>query len=193
MARQWPSGLQGARAELRVCFALAPNGSRPATDVGTLRRDGNFLGMLHAKIAFAAGVIAVSLLGGIALGGYTAGGFKEREPTDVIAQSAARARTGNFRAEAAQPQAPMNHVCRGCDAKLYREDDWYRTDAAYDADAEWAREEQESRDVIRAALADRPQDRDGDDPAVRMPVVDNVPLDQAVVAKTGTVIASLDD
>ncbi|MBO9669526.1 MAG: hypothetical protein J7485_03310 [Sphingobium sp.] len=190
MLRQWPSRLHGARAELRRGFAPAPNGSRPAADVGTVGRGGNFFGMLHAKIAFAAGVMAAALLGGIALGGYTAGGFKEREQTDIIAQAASRVRSGGFRAEAAEPQAPMYHVCKGCDAKLYREDDWYGSEAVYDTDEEWAREEQESRDVIRAALADGSHNHEDREPA---PLADDFHLDQDVAGQSEIAMARLDD
>lgn len=190
MPRQWRSGLRGARAELYRRLTATPNGSRPATDAGTVRRCENFNGMLHAKIAYSAGVMAAALLGGIALGGYTTGGFKEREPADVIAQAATHVPTGGFRAEAVEPQAPVYHVCKGCDAKLYREDDWYSTEAIYDTDDEWAREERESRDVVRAALADG-----SDDPVDREPIpaADDFPLDQDVTVQPGMTVARLDD
>lgn len=190
MLRQWPSGLRGARAELRRGLTVTPNGSRPATEMGTVGRGGNFFGMLHAKIAFAAGVMAAALLGGIALGGYTAGGFKEREQTDIISQAASRVRSGGFRAEAAEPQAPLHHVCKGCDAKLYREDAWYSIEAVYDTDDEWAREERESRDVMHAVLAEGSHDRDDREPVA---MADDLPLGQDVASQTGTAMARLDD
>lgn len=158
--------------------------------MGTVERDGNFFGMLHAKIAFAAGVMAAALLGGIALGGYTAGGFKEREQTDIISQAASRVRSGGFRAETAQPQAPIYHVCTGCDAKLYREDAWYTNEPVYDTDDEWAREEQESRDVVRTAHAEGahdPEDRES------RPIADEISLDQDVAGATAIAVAHLED
>ncbi|MBO9580192.1 MAG: hypothetical protein J7498_04805 [Sphingobium sp.] len=146
--------------------------------------------MLHAKIAFVAGVMATALLGGIALGGYSASGFNEREQTGVTAQAASHVRSGGFGTEVAKPQAPMDHVCKGCDAKLYREDDRDSIEAVYGTDDEWAREERENRDVVRMTLADGSHDREDRE---RAPATDGLPLDQDVAGQAGTTMAGLDD
>lgn len=174
---------------MRRGLTVTPNGARPAVEMGTVGRVGNFFGMLHARIAFAAGVMAAALLGGIALAGYTTGGFKAREQTDIIAQAASRVRSDGFQIEAAEPQAPMYHVCKGCDAKLYREDGWYSDEPVYDTDEEWAREERESRDVIRAALTQESHDREDRESVVTR----DVPLVQDGASQTETAMARLDD
>ena len=113
---------------------------------------------------------------------------RNKSDLDVIGDATARIRTTHFRAEAAT-QAPIDHVCKGCDAKLYREDAWYNPDASYDTDAEWAREEEESRDAIRVALADQPRAQD----RVEVPdVATDVVVDNDLVIRTGTAVARLD-
>lgn len=188
MARQWPSRPHGASAELASRGRGAPIGSAAATGRGTLRLAANSENMLHAKIAFAAGAMAASLLGGIALGGYTTGGFNAREPVDVIANAASRVRSENS-GEVAAVVGPVNHVCTGCDAKLYREDAWYPSDMVYDTDEEWAREERESARVVRAALDAVPaQERDDGFDAP-----EDLEPQRGVAAYEGTVVARLDE
>jgi hypothetical protein len=115
--------------------------------------------MMYARIASAAIGLAAAVLVGAGLGGYTTSGFNLHEPIDVIGDSAVHVRNEGFSADTSPP-APVNHVCRGCDAKLHREDAWYSTDASYSADGEWKREEEENRDVVRIASADSPRVQD---------------------------------
>ena len=144
--------------------------------------------MMYARIASAAVGLAAVVLLGAGLASYTVGGFQVREPVDVIGDATAHMRKEHFRADTAT-QAPINHVCKGCDAKLYREDAWYKADASYDTDDEWAREEEQNRDGIRISLADEPhaQDRVGlpDVPA-------DVVVDDDLVIRAGTAVARLD-
>lgn len=128
--------------------------------------------MIAAKIAFAAGAFAASLLGGVGLGSYTIGGFRVAQPVDIIAEMAPDASAGAY-VEAPLPQAPVNHVCTGCDAKLYRDVDWY--EASY--------------------LPEEPPPEEGrwtvaDDPAAAEPVpADAVPADESVKAPDGSLAA----
>jgi hypothetical protein len=86
-------------------------------------------------------------------------------------------------------QAPIVHVCKGCDAKLYREDAWYKADSSYDTDDEWAREDQENRDAVRVALSDEPRGEGHP----RVTYVDaDVVVDRDLVIQAGTAVAHLD-
>lgn len=132
--------------------------------------------------------MAASLLGGIALGGYTTGGFSAREAVDVIGNAVTRVRHVEPKV-VAFIEGPTNHVCTGCDAKLYREDDWYRNDVAYQTDDEWAREERENRQVVLAALNGDPGARAPD--AEFDPDEDAQPYDDTG-RYSGTVVARLE-
>lgn len=147
--------------------------------------------MMYARIASAAVGLAAAVLVGVGLGGYTTSGFALREPLDVIADATAHVRKEHFSADTTA-QAPIYHVCKGCDAKLYREDAWHTADAAYNTDDEWTREEQENRDLVRVALADEPREPHAGDrttePAYRADIVVN----QDLVVPAGTVVAHLD-
>lgn len=113
--------------------------------------------MMYARIASAAVGLAAVVLLGAGLGSYTVGGFQMREPIDVIAGANARISSGHVRADNVSTQAPIDHVCKGCDAKLHREDAWYTADSSVDTDDEWAREDDEHQDAVRVALADDPR------------------------------------
>jgi hypothetical protein len=188
MARQWPSGLHGARAELPSSHRQTAIGLKAAMDGGTRRLGGHFCSMMYARIATAAVGMAATVLVGVGLGGYTAGGFHVREPVDVISDATVRIRKEHFSPDSAT-QAPVDHVCTGCDAKLHRENDWYTANSAYDTDDEWAREEGENRDVVRVALADEPpsehRERAADGEA-------DVVVDNDLVMYAGTAVARLD-
>ncbi len=86
--------------------------------------------MIAGKIAFTAGAFAASLLSGVSLGGYTIGGFRQHQPIDIIAETATSRSRDAFVA-APLPQAPVRHVCTGCDAKLYRDVAWDQAEASY--------------------------------------------------------------
>jgi hypothetical protein len=144
--------------------------------------------MMYARIASAAVGLAAAVLVGVGLGGYTAGGFNMREPIDVIGDAAARVRKEGFSVDTTPP-APVNHVCKGCDAKLYRENVWYSTDISYDTDGEWKREEGENREVVRLASADNPRAPD------RISVAEagtDSPEKADLAAYAGTAVARLD-
>jgi hypothetical protein len=188
MARQWPSGLNGARAELLCAPRQTAIGLKVATDGGTRRLCEHFCGMMYARIASAAVGLAAAVLVGVGLGGYTTGGFNMREPIDVIGDAAARVHKEGFSVEA-PPPAPVNHVCKGCDAKLYRDDAWYSTDASYCTYSEWQREEDENRDVVRLASADDPRAQD----RTTVAEADTDSVENADLAGyAGTVVARLD-
>jgi len=64
---------------------------------------------------------AASVVGGLGLGAYTTGGaLHVKQPVDVMAEAAARATPEAIAAEPI-PQPPIQHVCSGCDAGLYKE------------------------------------------------------------------------
>jgi len=92
---------------------------------------------------------------GAGLGNYTVGGVSVHEPVDVIGDATAHVRKEHFSVDSA-PQAPIDHICKGCDAGLHGEDPSYVADSAYDTDDEWVREESENRRAVRIALADDP-------------------------------------
>jgi hypothetical protein len=71
--------------------------------------------MEHAKIAYAAGALAVSLLGGVALGGYTVGGLQLRQPIDIIAQAAVRSQPDE------PDEMPIAQVERACLHRVRRQ------------------------------------------------------------------------
>jgi hypothetical protein len=169
-----------------------PIGLKVTMDRGTRRLGTHFCSMMYARIASAAVGLAAAVLVGVGLGGYTTSGFTLREPLDVIGEATAHVGKEHFSADTTA-QAPIAHVCKGCDAKLYRDDAWYTADAAYDTDDEWTREERENRDTVRVALADEPRGpRAGDrtsDPALRADIV----VDKDLVVPAGTTVASLDE
>ena len=140
--------------------------------------------MMYARIASAAVGLASVVLLGASLGSYTVGGVSVREPIDVIGNATAHVRREHFSADSAI-QGPVDHVCKGCDAKLYREDAWRTADPAYDTDDEWAREEAETRDTVRVARADEPRAHLADGEA-------EVVVDKNLVAYAGTAVAGLD-
>ncbi len=102
----------------------APACAQPMTGTGTAWAGATLCIMIAGKIAFAAGAFAASLMSGVGLGGYTIGGFRTYQPADLIAEMAP---DGSDRAfvQAPPPPPPAYHVCKGCDAKLYRDVDWY--------------------------------------------------------------------
>ncbi len=188
MGRQWPSGLCGARAELSCARHQTAIGLKLTTDRGTRRLGRHFCSMMYARIASAAVGLAAAVLVGVGLGGYTTSGFSLREPIDAISDSAVHVRKEGFSVDTSPP-APVNHVCRGCDAKLHREDAWYSTDASYSTEGEWKREEEEDRDTVRVALADNSHPED------RAPVVDvdaDIVVDKDLAVQVGTAVARLD-
>ncbi|MBO9576574.1 MAG: hypothetical protein J7494_12620 [Sphingobium sp.] len=91
--------------------------------------------MMLSKLAFAAATLAIASAGGVALGGYTIGGFRIDQPADTLSALAA----GQSAPDSSQaPGAPVLltqgepiHVCKGCDAKLYREDPGRYDPSAY--------------------------------------------------------------
>ena len=189
MARQWPSGMHGARAELLCVRHQTVIGLKATTDVGTRRLCRHFCSMMYAKIASAAVGLAAIVLVGAGLGNYTVGGFHVREPLDVIGEATAHVRKEHFSTDTAT-QAPIDHVCKGCDAKLYREDAWYKADSSYDTDDEWAREDRENRDAVRVALADEPRAKD----PPRLADVDaDIVVDKNLMVPVGTAVARLDE
>lgn len=82
--------------------------------------------MKLSKLALIAGVLLTSLLGGVALGSFTIGGFRVDQPSDTMGLFLAERSTPGISHEAAGPvlltQGEQVHVCTGCDAKLYRAD-----------------------------------------------------------------------
>lgn len=111
--------------------------------------------MMYAKIASAAVGLAAVVLLGAGLGNYTVGGVSMHEPVDVIGDAMAHVRNEQFSADSA-PQGPIDHICKGCDAGLHRDDPRYVADSAYEADDEWVWEESENRRAVRVALSDDP-------------------------------------
>ena len=105
--------------------------------------------MIVEKAALAAGAFAASLMGGVGLGSYTLGGFRAYQPVDIIAEMASD-RHGEAFTPNPLPQAPIAHVCKGCDAKLYRDVD-YEAEQSYLAD-----EESMPEDDGRWTIADDP-------------------------------------
>lgn len=89
--------------------------------------------MMISKLAFAAGLFVASSLGGVALGSYTIGGFRIDDPPDVIGGLAAVDVQGEGAPpKAAAPIMDYMHVCKGCDAKLYRDQDWQYEEPAHE-------------------------------------------------------------
>lgn len=91
--------------------------------------------MMIGKVAFAAGLFVASSLGGVALGSYTIGGFRMDQPAPDIIRDLAAADVS----DEAPPQqvaviGPVDtrHVCKGCDAKLYRDREWRYEEPAYE-------------------------------------------------------------
>lgn len=103
--------------------------------------------MMIGRIAFAAGLLLASSLGGVALGSYTIGGFRFQQPPDIIAGLAVAQGDLAAAEPALVPQPEPVHECLGCDAKLHREVDWYAAAIAYtegpqpDPGYDWAPDE----------------------------------------------------
>ena len=89
--------------------------------------------MIASKLAFAAGLFIASSIGGVALGSYTIGGFRADDRPDIIGGLAA----ADVSSEATPKPVDLAvmdgaHVCAGCDAKLYRDEEWRYQEPAYD-------------------------------------------------------------
>ncbi len=117
--------------------------------------------MIAGKIALASGAFAASLLSGVSIGSYTIGGFRMHQPIDIIAEMASNRSREAFVQEPL-PQAPIAHVCKGCDAKLYRDVDWDQSAAAYLSD-------EGAEDEGRWSVADDPVPADAE-PVAAQPV-----------------------
>ncbi len=162
MARQWPSGLRWRKGRACcACLAVAaewlPVCDRRVERRARLRAFLPICCTPKNRYLVAGGLSRFVLVGGVALGSYTTGGFKVTLSQPTSASQPSPAERGVSERRPPNLERRIDHVCKGCDAKLYREDAWYKPTPHFDTDDEWAREDRESRDAVRVALADEPR------------------------------------